>query len=327
VVTNWDDMKKIWHHTFYNELHVAPEEHAVLLTESPLNPKTNREKTTQIMFETFNTPAMYLAGQGVLAMYASARATGLSIDSGAGSTTVVPVYEDYAITHAVRQSVSNCGENVTADLMKRLATRGYAFTTSADRETVRDIKEKLCYLASNCNTEKCVEREYELPDGQVIKVGSEQYQIPEMIFNSKKPLDWGIEPLLLMGRKDRNSPLSALPLDVLKMVVGKLRDDGIVTMIRDSIELCDRELWRELYRNILLSGGNTLFPGIAERLSNELSKQSGGLPVKVIASPERKYSVWIGGSILASLSTFQQMWVSKEEYDEYGPSIVGRKCL
>jgi actin len=330
IVTDWDDMEKVWHHTFYNELRVPPEEHPVLLTESPLNPRANREKTTQIMFETFNTPAMYLAVQGVLAMYASGRTTGLSIDSGAGSTNVVPIYEGHAIQHAIREPLIINGENATADLVKRLSMIGYSFITpSAEREIVSDIKEKLCYVASNCNTEKCVEKEYELPDGQIIKVGSEQYQISELIFKSKKPLDWAIGRLLLLGRKDRNSPLSALPLDLLKIVVGQLRDDGpreeIVTMIRDSVESCDRDLWPELYCNVVLSGGNTMFPGIAERLWIELPKQSGGLRVKVLAFPERKHSVWIGGSILASLSTFQQMWISKEEYNECGPSIVRRK--
>jgi actin len=324
-VTNWEDMEKILHFTFYIQMRVDPREQPVLLTESPLNPKANREKTTQVMFETFNTLAVYLAVQGVLVMYARGRTTGLSIDSGAGSTNVVPMYEGHAIQHAIRGSVSNNGENATADLMKRLTAKGYAFTSS---EIVGDIKEKLCYVASNCNTEKCVEKEYELPDGQVIKVGSEQYQIPEMIFKSKKPLDWGIERLLLLGRMDRNSLLSALPLDLLKMVVGQLRsDDSVSTMVQDSIESCDRELCPDLYRNVVLSGGNTMFPGIADRLSNDLSRQSGGLRVMVIAPPERRHLVWIGGSILASLSMFEEMWISKKEYDEYGPSIVGRKCF
>jgi len=299
-VQDWDAMERIWHYTFYNDLRVNPNEHPVLLTEPPLNKNQNKEKMAELMFDTFNVPAMYISMQAILSLYASGRTTGIVVDSGDGVTHIVPVYEGFAISHAIHRSDIG-GRDVTDYLRRLLRQRGYSLSSSAEREIVRDIKERLCYVALDPEKElklaekvSGMEKTYTLPDGETLTIGAERFMAPELFFNPGA-----------IGSEEN-------PLDEL---------------IYRSIQNCDVDLRRDLYANIVLSGGSTMFPGLKERLHKELTELvPETMEVKIIAPPERRYSVWIGGSILSSLKTFAKLWVTRKEYREIGPTSVYR-CI
>ena len=293
IVTNWSDMEKIWHHAFFNELRVDPAEHPILVTEAPLNPKANRERMVEIMFDAFEVPAVYVQIQAVLALYASGRTTGCVLDCGDGASHTVPIYQGHCFPHAIRR-IDLGGRNVTEYLRTLLTERGYAFTTTAESEIVRDLKEKYAYVAYDFDEElassKNVDVLFELPDGNEILVSNERFRCSEILLRPS-----------LVGKE-------ALSIQAATF---------------NSIITCDLDVRDDLYSNVVLSGGNTLFPGLAERLEKELTTLAPpAITVKVYAPPERKYSVFIGGSILASLDSFQPMWILRSEYDEAGQSSI-----
>ncbi|GLI68966.1 hypothetical protein VaNZ11_013494 [Volvox africanus] len=302
IVTNWEDMEAVWRHTFDNELRVDTSERPVMLTEAPRNPKSNREKTTEIMMETFQVPALYVAIQAVLSLYASGRTTGIVLDIGDGVSHAVPVYEGFSMPHAVRR-LDVAGRDITQHLSRMLVESGIKLINSAEMEIVRDIKERLAYVAQDFESELCMARSssvmdknFQLPDGSIISVGEERFRCAEVLFDP--------------------TPL------------GREQGGGVHNMLMDSINACDIDVRKELLNNLVLSGGTTMVEGIAARLSKEVTSMAPpGSAVRVVAPPERKYLVWIGGSVLASLASFSSQWVTRDEYDEYGPSIIHRKCF
>eukprot|EP01084_Bolivina_argentea_P168259 291841_1 len=344
----WDDIEKIYDYTF-TKLHIQRDElceRTILLTESSLNPKTNREKVVQIMFETFDVDAMYIANQSVLSLYASnGRTTGIVIDCGHNASHIVPIYEGNAIQHAILR-LDIAGKHITNHFSTLLQSRGYIFKS----EIVQEIKEKLAKCAVNYEyelkeTETTVAQmqpNYELPDGKVITINSERFICSEILF----------KPSLMNKDEYKES-------------------DGIHKMIYDSINKCNKDLKEIMFNNIILNGGNTVFTGIDYRIMNELNTLvSKRIKVNIHRDMKkykllngylnqceqyiypaisdmimnkyndasndnlgacnrknRKYNAWIGGSILSCLSGFEEMWMSKDEYDEDGPGMVHRKCF
>ncbi len=259
-------------------------------------PTADREKMVQIMFETFKVPSMSLAVDALLSLYAAGRTEGFVLDSGHGVTYAVPCTKGFIIPSAVLR-LDLGGSDLTDYMSKLLNERGYSFTTADERDLARDIKEKLCYVATDFEKElkaaksgTSIDKNYELPDGKVITISSERFQCPEALFNPE-----------LAG----------------------VQSAGIHKQIFDAIMKSDAGLHETLYKNIVLSSGNTMFPGITDRLQRELEDLAPkGATIKIIAPQTRQDSVWIGGSSLAALPTFKEVWITKKAYEETGPSIA-----
>ena len=253
----------------------------------------------QIMFETFSVPSFCAAQPTALALAATGRTTGAVIDCGHGVTEIQCFYDGYVLrwSENVRK---RGGHELTKYLQRILNERGYTFTTSAEKEIVRDIKEKLTYVALDFDEEmkkaesssEC-NKDYTLPDGNDITIANERFRCPELLFKSHIDMEYGHTI------------------------------DRIDQMLFQSIMKCEGDFREALFNNIVLAGGSTMFHGIQERLEKEIINLAPPtVRVKVIAPPERKYAAWIGGSFTASLSTFPKMVVTREEYNEAGASIV-----
>ena len=252
------------------------------------------------MFETFHTPAMYLALAPVLALYASGRKSGTILQSGYGVSHAVPIFDGFAIPKNILR-LDFAGEYLT-DYLKTCLVERDSSIGAVIREFVRDMKEKLCYAALDVDKElstaassSSLDKSYELPDGRVITIGKERFKCPEALFQPPSP---------------------------------EIGFTGIHQLTYNSIMKCDEGVRTELFANIVMTGGSTMFSGISQRMEKEITALAPPkMKIRIIAPPEPKYSAWIGGSILASLADFQPMWITKQEYEEAGPAIVERKCV
>ncbi|XP_072013691.1 actin, muscle-like isoform X1 [Amphiura filiformis] len=302
-IIHWNEVESIWRHAMYVELRGNPDEALpVLLMSKSDASKTCLETMAKIMFETFDVPALYLAADAAMSLLQSGRTTGIVLEAGDGSTHMVPIYEGRCLPYCLAHLPLN-GRDITDNLRTLLRERGYDFNLSSQTDMIRDMKEKLCYVALDFNEElqtgadrRSIEKTYELPDGQIITVENERFRCPEPLF---QPILCGLE----------------MP--------------GIHEILHSSIMKCNSDLRKDLYANIVLAGGNVSFPGLAERMSKEMRTLAPAtMNVQVTNNaPIVKYQAWIGGSILASSSNFLNMCISKNEYDEYGPSLVQKKCF
>ena len=333
-LTGWELLEMLCAHTLgESRLRVAPGERPTMLVEPPFTPKAAREKKAEIFFETlkacirlavispgappplplsqlrialvpcpYQVPAFQLKDSAALTCYSIGRVTGCVLSVGAGVSQVNGVYEGYVVPHVMKRT-DLAGYSLTERMAKLLGEAGYFFTTTMERAAVQDIKEKLSFVAEDyadelrkVDSNADLQQEYELPDGQVLKVGAARFQCPELLF----------QPAL-----------------------GGKETDGVHTMLYKSIRQAgDFHFQQDLFANITCEGGSTMFRGFAGRLTSEISKLAPAatkIDVVAPAGKDRLHAPWIGGSILTGLSTMHQMWIEKAEYDDAGPQIVHRK--
>lgn len=312
MVRDWEGMGHLWDYTFNERLKIDPKEHKVLLTEPPMNPTKNKEKMLENMFEKYGFDAAKVSIQAMLVLYAQGLLTGVVVDSGDGVSHIVPVFDGTCPPDLIKR-LNVAGRHITRYLIKLLQVRGYAFNRTADFETVRQIKEKVCYVGYDLDVEKRLAletttliRKYELPDGRVIKIGAERYEAPEVLF----------QPNLL-----------------------DLDSDGIHEMLFKMIqEDADIDLRSSFYQHIVLSGGSTMYAGLPSRLEKEMrqlyldrvlkgdTKAAAKFKLRIEDPPRRKHMVFLGGSVLADIMKDQaDFWISKAEWDEHGASIIAKK--
>ncbi len=289
-IQNWDEMEAIWEYIFTSELKTSSDAHHIFLLMSLYSSNEDKEKAAQIIFEKFNAFNFHIEPQPIMTLYSTTKTTGLIVESGAGTTQIVPIYEGYIISNSIQYSEIG-GESITNYIRNKISDRLKRYKVYNEFEISRSIKEQLSLtsLTPLTGTENLnIQKSYELPDGNTINIGDEVMFASEGNFNPE--------------------------------FIG-LDSKGIDELIINCIDSMEVNIKKDFYSNIVLGGGNCSIVNLSERLKKELtgkinSTLRGGL--RINAQPERKYSAWIGASVMCSISSFQQMWTSKSEYEETG---------
>lgn len=329
TVTDWNAIECNINYAFNINLSANLSEHPLLLSQPVYTSSTQREKLLELLFDKFSCPATFFAKQPVLAAFSSGRASATVLSMGHQLTTVIPVNDGYVLHKGIRRTkmsgamldelcekvIPSINEHTSSLYSPSHNTHNItsSYTIFRRSEILRDIKETSCKLTEhtfdiNSNI-KLPSQQYILPDGRTIDINNERFIVTEQLFR----------------------PQSQYCSSVLNHDIdNNYTFNGLHKMITQSIDQCDADLRRLLYENIVLSGGSTLLGGLSGRLQREISGNIGPLyKVKILHGStisDRRYSDWLGGSILASLGSFHQMWISKQEYHEYGNQIIHKKC-
>ena len=314
IFENEQDILTVFKYIYQN-LEINNEEireHPILITEPLLNPYINREKIASALFENLSAPAIFFASQPILSLFSTSNTSGVILESGEGVTQSCIVYEGYSIPNSyIRNNYG--GRDVTDYFQTLLKKQGYSFSTTSEFEIVRKMKEEICFtaignsnsvlsnmsghfdLGGNKNKSES-SNTYNLPDGNAIKIGEEKCIAPEILFN---PSIIGSEYL------------------------------SFQEMIVTSINKVDIDLRKNLYTNVLISGGNTLFKGIQEKFHTEIKYLSPkNMKVKIHSPGNRLLSCWTGGNVISTLEIFKKMWVTRDDWSEKGnKSIIHVKTI
>jgi actin-related protein len=328
IVNNWADAERLWANIIFSELRIIPENHCFVMTQPATTPEDQKEKLLELMMETFNAHSLYLGAAPVFSLYSYGLTTGLVVDSGLDSTTVVPVHEGYALGRHVTTSPV-AGRQLTQYLAQLMKRRGYTFGTPVELDLINTVKEDYCFVrnpfrnddfASSLNNGDQLAKHFLLPDGQAIPIDEQRHECVEALFDFS-----------ILG--ESYNPYYHMTTDHGDQYSPSIRK-GLSWLAFTAINHCEPVLRAQLYNSIVLAGGSTSFQGTQGRLLDEVRQcyrethpNEGIIPISVQDMAARQYAAWIGGVMLSRTPMFHHLTVSRAEYAEHGHRIIHCKNL